>query len=639
MEFSVLGPAEVRDGIEDLTPAAAMPRRVLATLLLNAGRVVSHATLIEELWDEEPPRLARKTIQTYLYQLRKALASGPSGSPGEGRQWLETRPNGYRLLLQPGELDLHVFQQRVALGRSALADGDHARAAQLLREALGLWRGDALDDVPHGPVLAAEVARLEETRLATLQQRIEADLRLGLHRELVGELQTLTRRHPLREEFSAQLLLAAYRSGLREEALSCYARLRRAVVEHTGLEPSERLQRLHSAVLADAPGLSAPERPAAPRPGSRPIRPAEIPAGIAEIVGRAAETEALERQLARPAALVPLVGAPGTGKTALAVHVAHRVRERFPDGQLFLTLHDAEGRPLEPLAALRSMLRTIAPGEPPDSLEEAARMFRSWTADRRVLVFLDDAASVQQVLQLLPSGQKCATIVTSRRRLGGLPGSGGVRLGRLTAKDALALLGSVAGRERVERERGASAELVTWCEGLPLAVWAAGQRLAARPALGVGELAARMRAERQRLGELQAGDVDVRQRIGAAVRRLGGADERALRALAALGDRGLDLGELGRALDLAPERTEALVERFLDAHLMLDGDTETGFRIPALVRLACLGPAASAPAATCPQSTTPPRPLPDRRLSPRSRRTVPAGSRAHCRTASYSVRD
>ncbi|MEU4926548.1 BTAD domain-containing putative transcriptional regulator [Streptomyces yokosukanensis] len=635
MEFSVLGPVEVRDGIEDLTLAAAKPRRVLATLLLNAGRVVSHATLIEELWDEEPPRLARKTIQTYLYQLRKALASGPCG---EARQWLETRPNGYRLLLQPGELDLHAFQQRVALGRSSLADGDHARAAQLLREALGLWRGDALDDVPHGPVLAAEVARLEETRLAALQQRIEADLRLGLHRELVGELQTLTRRHPLREEFSAQLLLAAHRSGLREEALSCYARLRRAVVEHTGLEPSERLQRLHSAVLADAPALNTPERPAAPRPGHRLIRPAEIPAGIAEIVGRTAETEALERQLARSAALVPLVGAPGTGKTALAVHVAHRVRERFPDGQLFLTLHDGEGRPLEPLAAMRSMLRTIAPGEPPASLEEAARMFRSWTADRRVLVFLDDAASVHQVLQLLPSGQKCATIVTSRRRLAGLPGSGGVRLDRLTAREALALLGTVAGHERVERERGAAAELVAWCEGLPLAVWAAGQRLAARPALGVAELAARMRVERQRLGELQAGDVDVRQRIGAAVRRLGGADERALRTLAALGDRRLDPGELGRTLDLSPERTEALVERFLDAHLMLDGDTEPGVRIPALVRLACLGPTPPAPGAACAQSAALPRTLPDRRLSPRSHRTVPAGSRAHCRTVAYSAR-
>ncbi|WP_051942866.1 AfsR/SARP family transcriptional regulator [Streptacidiphilus rugosus] len=585
MDFSVLGPVEVRDGVQDLTLAAAMPRRVLATLLLNAGRIVSHATLSEELWDQEPPRLARKTIQTYLYQLRKMLAGAPS--TGE-RQWLETRPNGYRIVLQPGELDLHVFQQRLSLGRAALADNDHARAARLLRESLALWRGSPLDDVVHGPVLAAEAARLEETRLATLEQRIEVDLRIGRHRELVAELQTLTRQHPLREEFAAQLLLAAYRSGQREEALGCYARLRRNVVDQAGLEPSERLQRLHNAVLASAPGLNMPERSPASRPSVR-IRPAEIPSGNVDIVGRSAEMATLERRLGRPGAVVTVSGGPGSGKTALAVHAAQRVKDRFPDGQLFLTLHDPDGRPRDPLDALHSLLRTTAVGELPTSLEESARRFRSWTADRRVLLLLDDAAANDQIAHLLPGGRDCATIVTSRRRLAGLPHSGGVSLDRLSATDALALLATAAGPDRVAADRGAALELVQRCDLLPLAVWTAGQRLAARPALTAAELAGRLAPEQSRLAELSIADLDVRQRFDTALNRLDAGDRQTLALLAGLGDREFDLAELGRVLGLRPDRAESRIEAVLDAHLLCDRDQATGagFRVPTLVRLSC----------------------------------------------------
>ncbi|GAA1198896.1 DNA-binding SARP family transcriptional activator [Kitasatospora gansuensis] len=596
MDFAVLGPVEVRDEQEDLTPAAAMPRRVLATLLLQAGRTVSNATLEEELWDDEPPKLARKTIQTYLYQLRKALAAGPTGGR---RQLLETRPNGYRILLEPGELDLRLFEQRVGVGRSALAEGDHARAAAVLREALGLWRGGALGDLPHGPVLAAEAARLEDARLGALEQRVEADLRLGRHRELVGELKALTVRHPTREEFAAQLMLAAYRSGLQEDALSTYGRLRRSVVEYTGLEPSERLQRLHRAVLSAAPGLAAPERAVTVRTVGR-GRPAEIPAAPPGLVGRESESERIRRGMGRLCSVTCVVGGPGVGKTALVTEVAQRVKERYPDGQLFVTLHGADGAPLGPAEVLSTFLRAAGLEEPPGSAEEparsweeSARLFRSWTADRKVLVVLDDAASVQQVLPLLPSGPDCATLITARQRLAGLSGAVGVQLAALGPADGLRLLESVAGPGRIGAERAVARELVELCDLLPLAVRAAGERLAARPGLGVAELTARLRAERGRLAELGVGDLDVAGRLAEAIRRLAAGEQQALRVLAGLGGRPFGIAEAARVLGVEAGPAGLLVDRLLSAHLLADLGTEggaAGFRLPDLVRLAGTAP-------------------------------------------------
>ncbi len=593
MEFAVLGPMEVHDEQVDVTPPAAMPRRVLATLLLHADQVVPIPTLIEELWDDEPPRLARKTVQTYVYQLRKALSCGPTGV---GRRLLETRPQGYRILLEPGELDLRLFEQRARIGRSALAAGDVGNAASSLREALSVWRGDALTDLLPGPVLAAEASRLEDARRGVLEQRVEADIRLGRHRELIGELKALMIRYPGHEEFCAQLMLAAYRSGRRDESLSAYDRLRRVVVEQTGLEPSERLRRLQHAVLVDSPSLALPDQG-----GPAPLReaPAEIPPGPEHVVGRTHDLALIGAAVRRrPSTTAPglavIAGAAGTGKTTTAVFAAHRLRDKFPDGQLYATLHGEDGAPVDPLTVLQSFLRSVSDDDPPGALEPAARRFRSWTADRRVLVVLDDAASTMQVVPLLPNGKGCGTLVTSRRLLPGLPGAAAVRLGPLDPCDGFQLLSLIAGEPRVLREPEAALELIELCGNNPYAIRVAGERLAARPLLGMAELAGRLRSPQWRLAELRAGSLDVREQLLEAGRRLGREERRALRELARLGEVEFDLTEAGAALALDEADTRQVINNLIDAFLIEDAASAADgwplsnrrFRVPALLRLA-----------------------------------------------------
>src|SRR5581483_5826563 len=450
--------------------------------------------------------------------------------------------------------------------------GDVGNAASSLREALSVWRGDALTDLVPGPVLSAEASRLEDARRGVLEQRVEADLRLGLHRELIGELKVLMMRYPGHEEFCAQLMVAAYRSGRRDESLAAYDRLRRVVVEQTGLEPSERLRRLQHAVLVDSPSLNAPEPGAAPPPLREP--PAELPPGPEQIVGRAHDLALIGAALRRRPAtaspgLVVVAGAPGTGKTATALFAAHRLREKFPDGQLFAALHGDSGRPVDPLAVLQGFLRSVSTEEPPAALEAAARRFRSWTAERRVLVVLDDAASAAQVVPLLPNGRGCSTLITSRRQLPGLPGAALVRLGGLDPCDAFQLLSLLVGEPRVLRDPEAALELAELCDRNPFAIRVAGERLAARPLLGLPELAERLRGE-------------------------------ALRLLAGLGSGNFDLAQAMAALCADERTTRRLLNSLIDALLvedtaLIDGPAAGGedwpwsgrrFRLPTLLRLA-----------------------------------------------------
>jgi DNA-binding SARP family transcriptional activator len=593
VDFSVLGPIEVRDQHVDVTPAAAMPRRVLATLLLNKDRVVSIPTLVEELWDADPPRLARKTVQTYVYQLRKALASGPSGG---SRHLLETRPQGYRILLEPDELDAAVFETRARAGREALAGGDATRAASALRDALALWRGDALMDLLPGPVLSAQASRLEDVRRDALERRIEADLRLGRHRDLIGELKTLVLRYPAHEEFCSQLMLAAYRCGRRDEALTAYDRLRRTVVDETGLEPSERLRRLHHDVLIDAPSLGFEEPPAPAKDRA----PSELPAGPHTLVGRAHDLARIGAALRRrpdsaSPGLAVISGAPGVGKTALALVAAHRLRDRFPDGQFYAALHTGAGAPADPLRVLRDFLRAVSDADPPSRLEAAACRFRSWTADRKVLVVLDDAASPAQVAPLLPNGLGCAALVTSRGPLPGLPSAGTVRLGALDPGDGFQLLAALAGEARVLKNPEAALELLELCDNLPLAIRVAAEKLAAHPMLGLPELAAAMRPEQDRLGELRIGGLDVRQRLREACRRLDRSDRRALGRLGEIGPAGFGQEQAAKALSADQRPAQQIVNRLLELNLLEEiytGQDDTWpwlsrrYRVPTLLRLA-----------------------------------------------------
>ncbi|MFE3095031.1 BTAD domain-containing putative transcriptional regulator [Streptomyces sp. NPDC059248] len=258
MEFSVLGPLRMHERGVSYTPTAPKQRQLLALLLLNANEVVSTGTCIEELWEDAPPNSALSTLQSYILQLRRSLRRVPRiGSLQAARGILETRDGGYLLAVGGGELDADRFRGLVREGRAALRHDDELGAA-CLAEALGLWHGAALSDVQRGPVLRAHLVGLEEERISVHEQRIAADLRLGRHQELLGELSGLTVKYPMHESLHAQFMLALYRAGRRTQALEVQRRLNTVLRTELGLDPSPRLRRLHQAILAGDTTIDAP---------------------------------------------------------------------------------------------------------------------------------------------------------------------------------------------------------------------------------------------------------------------------------------------------------------------------------------------------------------------------------------------
>jgi peptide/nickel transport system substrate-binding protein len=284
IEFRILGPFEASERGQQLKVGAGKQRALLALLLLRAGEVVSTHRLIDALWDEEPPASALNSIHVYVSQLRKAL--------GNGR--LETRGQGYLLALQPDELDLDRFERLLSDGRELLAEGEAGHAADALRAALALWRGPPLSDFASEPFAQGEIARLEELHLAALEERIEADLALARHAELVSELDALVREHPLRERLRAQLMLALYRSGRQADALAAYQQARRTLVEELGLEPGRRLQELEGAILSQDAELDLPGKPTLPRVRARRRSGLLIAAGAVLLLSAASAVAGIE---------------------------------------------------------------------------------------------------------------------------------------------------------------------------------------------------------------------------------------------------------------------------------------------------------------------------------------------------------
>jgi DNA-binding SARP family transcriptional activator len=464
MRFRVLGPMQVWHGDGWTTIRAAQPRIVLAVLLTQTGQVVSADRLVDELWGEHPPRTALNTIQGYVARLRKLLGDEP-----ETR--LLTRDRGYLLEIADGSLDSHVFERLVESGQRSVAAGELADGVDKLVKALALWRGPALHDVPPSPVVAAEANRLEQRRLTALEARLGAELALGRHVETVDELQRLVAEYPLREQLRCHLMLAMYRCGRRAEALDVYRSGRAVLVAELGMEPGPELRKLERAILADDRTLFGGATTAR-------VTPAQIPAGVAGFTGRQTLLRQLDGLLPAPgtSVIITIAGTPGVGKTALAVHWAHRVRDRFGDGQLYVNLHGyAAGEPVRPIDALARFLHALGvPAEQvPTDVEEAAALYRSALASRRMLVLLDNAHHPDQVRPLLPGAPGSLVLVTSRDALTGLvarDGARGLRLDVLTPDEANALLTYLLGADRVKAETKAVAELAKLCAYLPLAL-------------------------------------------------------------------------------------------------------------------------------------------------------------------------
>ncbi|ASO19679.1 DNA-binding SARP family transcriptional activator [Actinoalloteichus hoggarensis] len=579
MQVHVLGPFEVlRDG-RFATPSAPKLRQVLALLVTHANSIVRTDQIIEELWEDHPPKSVTTTLQTYVYQLRKLLRLSGSGAPAVHRNEplaeavLLTSPSGYLLGLPPDAMDSHRFEQLAERGRAEFEAGSLAEAADTLGAALKLWRGPALIDVSPGPVLQAEVVRLDEIRKNALERRIDSALSLGRHRELLGELTTAVTREPTHEGFQARLMLALYRSGRRSDALQVYQRARKVLADELGLDPSSELQKLHAAVLSADPALEAPRIRETVRASPQIEPPAELPSDMPAIVGREASLTTALQALTSPERKAPPVvvgvGAPGTGKSAFCVHAAHLVRSDYPDGQLYAQLLDPRGEPVDLSEVLAHFLRAlgVAPTSLPRSLEERSQMFRGRTAGRRVLVVLDDLVSAEQLLRLKPSGSGCAVLAASRRRLSHPMITTTLEMTPLNVGDSLQLLGSTLGAHRIAGEIDAVHELVELCEGMPLALHASASRLRLRPHWSITRLVEWVRREQRRGPELAVKALELSASIEQTYRLASPAVRTAFRLVSILHEQPVSPQAAAAVLRCTEFSAESLLEELVEFRL------------------------------------------------------------------------
>jgi DNA-binding SARP family transcriptional activator/tetratricopeptide (TPR) repeat protein len=480
--FRVLGPVEILDGGRPQGATTAQQRAVLAMLLLDLGRVVPVGRLISALWATEPPASARNAVRVHVTKLRGLVAADPSVA-------ITTVGEGWRLTCDPDRVDLYRFRDLVERARS----GPTADAGALLRAGLSEWRGPALADVTGHWLAGTVVEGLEDERLAATEDRIAFDLRSGAPQAVIPELSVLAAEHPLRER-PAQLLMAAlHGSGRTAEGLEVFQRTRRHLVEELGIEPSTVLQREHRRLLDGAGGEAKTVAPL----------PRQLPGDVAAFAGRAEQLAHLDGLLEKPGPLVATVaGIPGAGKTSLAVHWAHRVKDRFPDGQLYLNLRGFEptGEAVDPADAVLRFLDALeVPADRiPAEADARSALYRSVLADRRMLIVLDNARDEAQVRPLLPGADGCATVVTGRTQLAGLVihyGAHLLTLDVLDAAEARDLLAGRIGAARVEEEPEAAARIVERCAGLPLSLAMVAARAAVQPDFPLAFLAAELESE------------------------------------------------------------------------------------------------------------------------------------------------
>lgn len=570
MWFGMLGPLLVRQHDREITVAAARQRVLLAALLIQSGRVVSAERLADDVWDGDPPGAAHATLQTYVMRLRQVLGH-------EAGSRLITRPPGYAIEACDDELDMSQFRALCAGGAAAVRAEAWEQACKRLDEALRLWRGPPLADIPSQRLSDAAVPQLRELWLQATELRIDAKLHLGRHTEVIAELQTLTVSHLLRERFYHQLMLALYRAARQADALMVYQQVRRTLVEEIGVEPGPELQELRQRILAADPELAGPAGSPPVRVSTAPVDavPRQLPSSSPHFVGRAAELAALTRlstlAAADPnaAAITAVCGRAGVGKTALVLHWSHQVAGCFPDGQLYVNLggFGPGDPPMSSGQALSGFLRALEmrPERIPPDVASQAALFRSILAKKRLLVILDNARDADQVRPLLPGAGGCLTITTSRDQMVGLVAFNGAHLlvpGLLTRDEARSLLASCLGQHRIANEPGAADSIVELCGRLPLALSLISARAVACPFLGLATLVSQLHSAARRLDALDAGDGarDVRTAFSWSYRRLSDPAARLFR-LFGLQSSSLTEADAARLAAMLPEQArEALAE-------------------------------------------------------------------------------
>ncbi|MEJ3747574.1 BTAD domain-containing putative transcriptional regulator [Actinomycetes bacterium KLBMP 9797] len=535
MEFRILGSLEVSASRGPVRLVGQRQRRLLAALLVNADRAVSLDMLVDAVWDEQPPSTARRQVQNSISALRRLLAADAQNltagdqaardqtaedpaaedqaAADQAAPTITVEANAYRLRLGGADLDARRFHAHVEEAQRLSTAGALDAAAAELRAGLRLWRGPALDGLT-GSVLTAAATRLDEQRRAAIEDCLELELRLGRHAELVGELTELVAMHPLRERLVGQLMTALHRSGRQLDALDAYRQLRNRLADGLGLEPGVRLRELHTSILKDD---DEEEAAGPPR-----VVPAQLPTDVAGFTGRADHLKELGQLLPGGTTAVvisAIAGTAGVGKTALAIHWGHQVRQHFPDGQLYVNLRGfhPDGPPVHPSEALRGFLDAldVPPGRIPVDLAERSALYRSLLADRRVLVVLDNARDADQVRPLLPGSRSCLVVLTSRNLLSGLVAAEGARpvlLDLFDAAEAYQMLAQRLGRERLAAEPAAVDEIIARCARLPLALAVAAARAATHPGFPLATLAAELRAAQGGLDAFSSSDpaTDVR---------------------------------------------------------------------------------------------------------------------------------
>ncbi|MEL3945002.1 MULTISPECIES: AfsR/SARP family transcriptional regulator [Streptomyces] len=593
LQFSLLGPLRILRDSTSLPVGYPQQQAMLATLLLRPGRAAGVADLIDALWGTEPPAKAVSTLRTYAWRWRRILTADRPD-----QDVLATFGDGYRLHVPEESIDAFQVTRLTAQAERAGAQGRPEQARELLCQALELWEGEPLAAIP-GPFAERQRQRLGELRLALLEERLAYELALGHAARCVPELTELTTEHSLRERPYGLLMTALYQAGRSADALAVFRDARRLLIDELGVEPGPELEGLHRRILERDPTLvpaapesiglvgsgaetdadEAPEQPE-PAPGPRqestaPLpRPAQLPPPEPDFIGRERLVDTLGDCLRQPGRSTPavavLVGMGGVGKTSLALHVAHRVRGTFPDGQLYADLHGGDAVPSRPEIVLANFLSAlgVTADALPDDLESRTALFRSVVDGRRMLIVLDNVRDAQQLRPLLPGTECCAVVVTSRSRMAGLPVTLQLNVDVFHSSEANELLCRAIGETRMAAEPQAALDLVEACGFLPLAVRIVAARLAARPMWSIASLRERLAVESRRLDELRAGELAVEAVFELSYRQLTDEQAAAFRRLAAV-----DCAEIGVAAAAAMLGTdqadaEDVLESLVDACML-----------------------------------------------------------------------
>ncbi len=581
--FSVLGSLEAEvDGVP-VRLGGRREQRLLASLLINAGRLVPASYLVGTMWPDRPPKTAVRQVSNAIARLRHDL--------GVARSAVVTTGSAYRIVTSSASLDSARFEAGYRQGAELLAAGLVSQAADRLADALALWRGPAFDGL-EGDAIEQTARRLDEERLAACELLIGARLRLGETDAAVREAFDLAARHPTRETLQCLTMLALYRAGRAADALRAFDRTRTALAEELGVDPSAELSALHQQILrTDAElmedtalvrygvgGLRAGMDTGGRRDDAEARkalfpRPAQLPADLPAFGGRAAELEAVLAIGHDGPRLIAIDGMPGVGKTALAVHAAHRLAPLFPDGQLFVNLEgfSPAGDPVEPATALEALLRSLGIQGPdiPAGTGQRAALFRSCLDGKRMLLVLDNALSATQVSPLLPGSASCRVLITSRTRLVDLDGAELLSLEPFSRADAVDLLGRIVGPSRLKKESPDAADLVaSLCGDLPLALAVTASRLRARASWTLDFVARQLRDERNRFGELTAGERDVAGAFRVSYLNLSEAERRVFRRLSHHPGAAFDLASTAAVAEVDLGEARRLAERLVDVNLL-----------------------------------------------------------------------